>query len=102
MAALKVTKSDFQREVLESDKTVLVDFWADGCAPCRMVSPIMDEIAGERADIKVCKVNVGEEQELASDYRIMGVPALMVIKNGKVVKQSVGAREKEQILAMLS
>ena len=96
-----VTLENFDQEVLHSDKTVLLDFWATWCGPCRMVAPILEEIAGERPDIKVCKVNVDEQPELASRYRIMSIPTLMVVKNGQVVNQAVGARPKSQILSML-
>ena len=101
MAVLNITKNNFQTEVLESDKPVLMDFWASWCGPCRMVSPIVDEIAEERGDIKVCKVNVDEEPELASKFRVMSIPTLVVVKDGKVVNQSVGAKPKAQILALL-
>ena len=96
-----VTLENFDQEVLRSDKTVLLDFWATWCGPCRMVAPILEEIAAERPDIKVCKVNVDEQPELASRYRIMSIPTLMVVKNGQVVNQAVGARPKSQILSML-
>ena len=96
-----VTLENFDQEVLHSDKTVLLDFWATWCGPCRMVAPILEEIAAERPDIKVCKVNVDEQPELASRYRIMSIPTLMVVKNGQVVNQAVGARPKSQILSML-
>lgn len=101
MAALHITKNNFQEEVLNSDKPVLIDFWASWCGPCRMVGPIIDDIANERTDIKVCKVNVDEEQELASQFRIMSIPTLVVIKDGKVVNQSMGAKPKAAILALL-
>ncbi len=101
MAVLHITKEDFQKEVLESEKPVLVDFWAAWCGPCRMVGPILEEIAAERTDIKVCKVNVDEEQELASAFRIMSIPTLMVVKDGKIVSKSAGAKPKADILAML-
>ena len=101
MAVLNITKNNFQTEVLESDKPVLMDFWASWCGPFRMVSPIVDEIAEERKDIKVCKVNVDEEPELASKFRVMSIPTLVVVKDGKVVNQSVGAKPKAQILALL-
>ena len=101
MSAIKVNKNNFNDEVIRSDKPVLLDFWASWCGPCRMVGPILDEIAEEREDIKVCKINVDEEPELASEYQIMSIPSLMVIEGGKIVNQSVGAKPKAQILAML-
>ncbi len=101
MAAMKITKENFEQEVLRSEKPVLLDFWASWCGPCRMVAPILDEIAAERSDIKVCKVNVDEQQELAARYQIMSIPTLMVFKGGVVTNTSLGARPKEQILEML-
>ena len=101
MSVINVTKESFQTEVLNSDKPVLLDFWATWCGPCRMVGPILEEIAAERSDIKVCKVNVDEQPDLASQFRVMSIPTLMVVKNGQVVNQSVGAKPKNQILAML-
>ncbi|MBS6723005.1 MAG: thioredoxin [Clostridiales bacterium] len=101
MAALNITKQNFQEEVMNSDKKVLIDFWASWCGPCRMVSPVIEEIAAERPDIKVCKVNVDEEQELAAAFQVMSIPALVVMENGKVVNQAVGARPKAQILSLL-
>lgn len=86
---------------MNSDKKVLIDFWASWCGPCRMVSPVIEEIATERPDIKVCKVNVDEEQELAAAFQVMSIPALVVMENGKVVNQAVGARPKAQILSLL-
>ena len=101
MSVITITKDNFQQEVLASDKPVLLDFWASWCGPCRMVSPIVDEIAEERTDIKVGKVNVDEESELAAKFRVMSIPTLVVMKDGEIVNQSVGARPKAQILAML-
>ncbi len=101
MSVLHINKDNFNEEVLNSDKPVLVDFWATWCGPCRMVAPILDEIAEERPDIKVCKINVDEQPELASTYQIMSIPTLMVVKDGKIVNQSAGARPKAQILSML-
>lgn len=101
MSVINITKENFQAEVLNADRPVLLDFWASWCGPCRMVSPIVDEIAAERSDIKVGKVNVDEEQELAAQFGVMSIPTLLVMKNGKVVNQAVGARPKAQILAML-
>ena len=101
MAALNITKQNFQEEVMNSDKKVLIDFWASWCGPCRMVSPVIEEIAAERPDIKVCKVNVDEEQELAAAFQVMSIPALVVMENSKVVNQAVGARPKAQILSLL-
>ena len=101
MSILNVTKHNFQEEVLHSDRPVLLDFWASWCGPCRMVSPVVDEIAHERPDIKVGKINVDEQQELAAAFQVMSIPTLVVMKDGKVVNQAVGARPKQQILSML-
>jgi len=101
MAALNINKNNFQEEVMNSDKPVLLDFWAPWCGPCRMVVPIVEEIAEERPDIKVCKINVDEEQELAMQFRVVSIPTLVVMKDGKIVNQSMGARPKQAILAML-
>jgi len=101
MSAININKNNFENEVLNSDKKVLLDFWAPWCSPCRMVVPIVEEIADERADIKVGKVNVDEEIELASRFGIMSIPTLVVMENGKIVNQAMGARPKEAILDML-
>ena len=101
MKVLHINKDNFHKEVLNSDKPVLLDFFASWCGPCRMVGPILDEIAEEREDIKVCKINIDEQPELASRYRIMTIPTLMVLKNGQIMEQSVGAKPKHQILAMV-
>lgn len=101
MSVIQINKNNFQNEVLNSEMPVLLDFWASWCGPCRMVSPIVDEIAAERGDIKVGKVNVDEQPELAGQFGVMSIPTLVVMKRGKVVNQMVGARPKAQILAML-
>ena len=101
MSAININKNNFQNEVLNSDKTVLLDFWASWCAPCRIVAPIVEEIAGERGDIKVGKINVDEEPELVNKFSIMSIPTLVVMKNGKIVQQVSGARPKNAILEML-
>ena len=101
MSVININKNNFQEVVMHSDKPVLLDFWASWCGPCRMVSPIVDEIAAERSDIKVGKINVDEQPELAAQFGVMSIPTLVVIKNGKIVNQVTGARPKAQILAML-
>ena len=101
MAAIDINKHNFQEEVLNSDKPVLLDFWAPWCGPCRRVVPIVEEIAEERPDIKVGKINVDLESELANEFGVMSIPTLVVIKNGQIVNHSMGARPKNAILAML-
>ena len=101
MSAININKSNFQNEVMNSDKPVLLDFWAPWCGPCRMVVPIVEEIAEERSDIRVGKVNVDEQPELANQFGVMSIPTLVVMKNGRIVNQAVGARPKQAILQML-
>ena len=101
MSAININKNNFQNEIMDSEKTVLLDFGAPWCAPCRMVVPVIEEIAGERPDIKVGKINVDEQHELASEFGIMSIPTLVVMKNGKIVQQVSGARPKEAILTMI-
>ncbi len=101
MAALKITKENFQQEVLESTKPVLLDFFATWCGPCKMVGPILEQIAEEHPEIKVCKVDVDQEQELAASFQVMSIPSIFVVKEGKVTNQAVGARSKKQLLAMI-
>ncbi len=101
MSVITINQQNFEEEVLRSDKPVLLDFWATWCGPCRMVSPIVDEIAEERADIKVGKVNVDDEGELAARFGIMSIPTLVVVKDGKITSKAVGARPKAQILELL-
>ena len=101
MSAINISKNNFANEVLHSDRPVLLDFWAPWCGPCRMVGPILEEIARQRSDIKVGKVNVDEQPELANQFGVMSIPTMVVLKNGKVVNQAMGARPKGQILALL-
>lgn len=101
MSAINISKENFKEEVLNSEKKVLLDFWAPWCGPCRMVVPLVEEIAQERSDIKVGKVNIDEQPELANHFGIMSIPTLMVMENGRIISQSQGARPKKAILAML-
>ena len=101
MAALHITSENFDSEVMKSDKPVLLDFWASWCGPCQMLLPIIEELAGEVTDAKICKVNVDEQPELAEKYGVMSIPTLVVVKDGKTVKTSVGVQPKDKILEML-
>lgn len=101
MSAIIINNNNFQQEVVNSEKKVLLDFWAPWCGPCQMVLPIVEEIAAERSDIKVCKINVDENPELAKKFRVMSIPTLVVMNGGEIVKRSVGAKQKEEILEML-
>lgn len=102
MSVTHITKSNFNDEVLQAPGTVLLDFWASWCGPCRMLSPVVDEIAAERPDVKVCKVNVDEEPELAQTFGVASIPTLVVMRDGRALRQSVGVRPKSDILAMLN
>ena len=101
MSVYTITSENYQKEVAESSRTVLLDFWASWCGPCRMVSPLIDELAEELSDIKVGKVNVDEQPELAEKFGVMSIPTLVVLKNGTVINRRVGAGSKEEILSML-
>lgn len=101
MSVITITKENFQEEVMNSSQAVLLDFWATWCGPCRMVSPLIDEIAENTPDIKVGKINIDEQRELAEAFHIMSIPTLVVMKDGKVVNQAVGVRPKQQILSMI-
>ena len=101
MAVITITKENFAQEVLQSEKPVLLDFWASWCGPCRMLSPIVDEVAEERSDVKVGKVNVDEQPELAGEFGVMSIPTLLVFRSGKLVNQAVGARPKAGVLDLL-
>ena len=101
MAVVTITKENFEQEVLQSAKPVLLDFWASWCGPCRMLSPVVDEVAEERTDVKVGKVNVDEQPELAGEVGVMSIPTLLVFEQGKLVRQAVGARPKASVLELL-
>ncbi len=101
MAVITITKENFESEVLHSAKPVLLDFWASWCGPCRMLSPVVDEVAEERTDVKVGKVNVDEQPDLAAEFGVMSIPTLLVFRDGKLASQSVGARPKSGVLALL-
>ena len=101
MSVIKVNKSNFEQEVLKSEKKILLDFYAEWCNPCRMLAPILDELAAEHPEYKVCKINIDEEKELASEFEVMSIPSLFVMENGKIVNQSLGAKPKAQLLKML-
>ena len=98
MSVLKITGENFEQEVLKSDSTVIVDFYADWCGPCKMMSPIIDKIAEEKTDVKVGKINVDDNQELAMEYGVMSIPTILIIKNGEVQKSFVGVQDKDTIL----
>ncbi|HBV68744.1 MAG TPA: thioredoxin [Clostridiales bacterium] len=102
MNSIKITKSNFEQEVLKSDKPVLLDFWATWCMPCKMISPVVEEIAKEVPDIKVGKINIDEQPELASTFNVMSIPTLAVMKEGKIIKTMVGVKPKSSILKMLA
>ena len=101
MSAININKNNFQNEIMNSEKPVLLDFWAPWCAPCRMLAPVVEEIASERADIKVGKINIDEQSELTNKFGIMSIPTLVVMKNGKIIQQVSGIRPKNVILEML-
>ena len=101
MAVYSINKQNFQKEVLQSEKPVLLDFWAPWCGPCRMIAPVLEQIAAERPDIKVCKVNIDQEPDLASQYRIVSIPTLLILENGQVEDRVVGYRPKDELLDLL-
>ena len=102
MSVINLNEKNFEEEVLKSEKTVLIDFWASWCGPCRMMSPVVDEIAGEMKDsVKVCKINIDEEQNLAVKYNVMSIPTFVVLKNGKEVGRTIGVQDKEEIKKLL-
>lgn len=100
MAVINLSNKEYEKEVEKSDKVVILDFWASWCGPCRMMTPIIDEIANENKELKVCKVNVDEEQELAKQFNIMSIPTIVVMKDGKVINQVVGVVDKSEVLKM--
>ena len=101
MAALHITNENFENEVLNSDKPVLIDFWASWCGPCQMIAPVIEELSNEVLDAKICKIDVDEYPQLASKYGVMSIPTLVVVKNGQVTNQSVGVKSKAEILGMI-
>ncbi|MBE5979541.1 MAG: thioredoxin [Paenibacillaceae bacterium] len=102
MSVLKITKENFEKEVIQSDKPILLDFWASWCGPCKMVGPVVEQVAAETAEVaRVGKINVDEEQELAQAFKVMSIPTLVVMKEGKVVKSTVGVQSKQTLLSML-
>ncbi|MDO5381354.1 MAG: thioredoxin [Eubacteriales bacterium] len=101
MEIIHVTKDTFEQEVLKSDKPVLVDFWATWCGPCQMLAPILQDVANEVEDVKICKINIDEEMELATKYRVMSIPTLLLFKNGEVADTSIGFIGKDQVLKFI-
>lgn len=101
MSIFHITKNNFQEEVVNSDKTVLLDFWADWCVPCKMIAPVLEEIAKEHPEIKIGKINVDQEQELAVQFQVMSIPTLILMKEGKIVNQTVGLQSKSDLLELV-